>query len=82
MNYGFIDDMSLPEVLHDDALQQLRSHASVPHALRVHDDDRPAAAHAEAWRLAALDAVGSEEQSFTLEQHGKERIERTTRALG
>jgi hypothetical protein len=82
MNYGFIDDMSIAQVLHHDALQQLRSHTSVPHALRIHDDNRPAAAHAEAWCLAALDAMGSEEQSFTLEEHGQERIERTTRALG
>src|SRR5687768_13871948 len=82
MNHGFVDDSTVTEVLDDDALQQLRSHVSVPHAFRVHDGNRPATADAEAWRLAPLDAVRPEEQSFSLEQDGQERVEHTTRPIG
>lgn len=82
MNHRLIDDSPVPKVLDDNSLQHLRSDVAVPHPFRVHDDNRPAAADAEAWRLAALDAARAEKQSFPLEEHGKERVESATRAIG
>ena len=67
MNHGLLDDLPPAEMLHHDPLQQRRTDRSVPHALRINDDNGPAPAHAEAWRFAALDARGAEEPSFTLE---------------
>ena len=82
MDDRLVDDSPVPEVLDDNSLQHLRRHVAVPDSFRIHDDNRPAAADAEAWRLAALDAAGAEEQSFTLEEHGKERVECATCAIG
>ena len=82
MDDRFVDDFPVPEVLDDNALQHLRRHVAVPHPFRIHDDNRPAAADAEAWGLAALHAAGAEKQPFALEEHGKERVERTTCAIG
>ena len=67
MNYGFVDDLSSAEMLHHYPLQQRRAHGSVPHTLRINDDDRPALTHTKAWRFAALDARRAEKQPFTLE---------------
>ena len=77
-----VDDPSLPQMLLDDPFKKGRSHLAVPYPFRVHDDDRPAAAHAEARRFAALDAGGAEEQSFTLEQRRQQRVQRATTAVG
>ena len=69
MNHGLVDDSPVTEMLHHDSFKETGSHLTIPDPLRIHDHNRPAAANAEAWRLAALDAAGAEEQSFTLEQH-------------
>ena len=68
MEYRIFHDTAIPQMLDDDALEQLRRHASVPDALRVDDDDRPASAYAEARGLAPLHAARSEQKSFPLEQ--------------
>ena len=67
MNYGFLDDPALAEMLDDDPLEQRRADVAVPHTFGINNDNGPAPAHAKAWRFAALDARGAEEQSFTLE---------------
>ena len=67
MNHSLLDNPPPAEMLDDDPLQQRRTHRPVPNSLGIHHDDRSAPAHAKAWRLAALDARGAEEQSFTLE---------------
>ena len=82
MNHGFVNDSATLEMLHDNALQQQGGDVAVPHAFRVHDDDRPAAAHAEAGRLAALDAGGAEQQSFALEERRQQCVESATAPIG
>ena len=82
MNHGLVDDLPVPEVLHDNPLEQPRRHGTVPHSFRVDDDDRATAADAEAWRLAAFHAAGAEEQPFTLEKCREKRVQRSTCAIG
>jgi hypothetical protein len=82
MDYGFLDNPAFAEMLDDDALQQLRRHKAVPHAFRVDDDNRAAAAHAEARRLAALHPARAEEEAFSLEKCREKRVERGTFAIG
>ena len=65
---SLINRLSMLQMLYDDALQQVRSHFRIPDALWIHDDDRSCRADAEAWRLAAFDAVGSEEKILALKQ--------------
>jgi hypothetical protein len=78
MKHGLLDDATVAEMLDDDALEQRRCHTRIPHALGVHGDDRPSAAHAEAGRLTPLHAAGPEEQPLALKQRGKLRIESAT----
>jgi hypothetical protein len=47
-------------MFNDDSLEQLGSDSTVPHTFRIHDNDRTAAAYAEAWSFAALHARWSE----------------------
>jgi hypothetical protein len=82
MDYSFVDDPPIAQVLYDDALQQRRSDSTVPHPLRIHDHNRPTAADAEAGSFAALDTVGAKEQSFPLEQQREQRVQRATAAVG
>ena len=65
---SLINRVSMLEMLYHDALQQVRGHAGIPDAIRIHDDDGPCRADAEAWRFAALDALGAEEKILALEQ--------------
>ena len=65
---SLINRMSLLEMLYHNALQQVRGHAGIPDTFRIHDDDRSGSADAQAWRLTALDALGSEEEILALEQ--------------
>lgn len=67
MDNGFVDDPSPAEMLDNDPLEERRADGAIPYTLRIDHHDRPAPAHAEAWRFAALDARGAEQQSFTLE---------------
>ncbi len=67
MKHRLLHHPTVAEMLDDDALEECRSHAGVPDALRVHDDNGSADAHAEARRLATLDATRPEQQSFALE---------------
>ena len=81
MKDRLLHDAPIAQVLDDDALEQRRGHAGVPDALRVHDDDRTAGAHAETGRLATLHATRTEEQPFALEQARERRVERAALAV-
>lgn len=74
MEDRLLDDPPIAEMLDDDAFEQLRRHAGVPDAVRIHDDDRAAAANTKAGRFAAFHACGTEQQGFTLEQSGEELV--------
>lgn len=64
---GLVDHAAVPEMLHDNTLQQRRRDAGIPDRIRVDDDDWAFRANAEAWRLAPLDACRPEEQALALE---------------
>ena len=66
----------------DDSLEKLGSDAAVPHAFRIHDNDRASAAYAKAWSLAALYACGSEQQILAFEKGDKLRIQSPSAPVG
>ena len=82
MDDGLLDDLAVSQMLDNYPLEEARSHLSIPYSFRVHDHDRPAAAHAKAWGLAALHAGGAEEQTFALQQRRKQRVECAAAAIG
>jgi len=54
MKHRALNNATFLQVLHDYSLEKLRGYAVIPDAIRVHDDDRPSGAHAEARRLPAF----------------------------
>ena len=72
MKYRFINGLSTLEVLNDDSLEQRGCNLRIPDAFRIHDDDRPVAAHAETRSLAAFHAPWAEEQIFPLQEVGEQ----------
>jgi len=78
---SLINRLSILEMLYHDAVQQVRGHARVPDAFGINDDDGPGGADAEAWRLAPLDALWSEEKIFALEQLREQRVDLSTAAV-
>ena len=70
------DNSPIAEMFDDDALEQLRRDAGVPHTFRIHHDDRTAGTHAKAWRLAPLHSRGAEEKSFPLQEPGQKAVQR------
>jgi hypothetical protein len=68
MKYSLFDDSPVAKMLHDDPFEQRRSDRRVPHALRIHDDDWPIAAHAKARRLPAFHPIRPKEESFALKE--------------
>jgi hypothetical protein len=77
-----LDRFSVLEVLDDDSLQQRRRDLGVPDALRIYDDDRSVATHAEARGFTALHALGAKEQVLALEQLGEQRVELLSATIG
>jgi len=75
MKYVLIYRLALLEMLDHDSLEQLRGHPRIPDALRIHDDDRPVAADAEARCLAALHSLRSEEEILALQELREQRID-------
>src|SRR3954471_13976251 len=63
VEYRFLHDLSITQVLHHDPLEELRRYTGVPDAFRVHHHDGAAHAHAQAGRLATFHPPRSEEQS-------------------
>lgn len=82
MKYRLLHHLSVAQVLDDNALEQGRGHTGVPDAFGIHDDDRSAGTDAEAGRLAAFHAFGSEEQILALEQPGQQAVESTPSTVG
>jgi hypothetical protein len=78
MEYRFLDDSAVAQVLDDDALEERWSDAGVPDAFGIDDDNRTAGADSEAWSLAALDAIGAEEKALALEKAGEMLVELST----
>ena len=78
MEHRFLDDSAVAQVLEDDALKERGSDAGVPDAFGIDDDNRTAGADSQAWRLAALDAVGAEEEALALEKAGEMLVEFST----
>jgi hypothetical protein len=58
--YRLIDDLAVPEVFDDNALQKGGCDVAVPDAFGVDDDDRSACAHAEARCFTAFDSPRAE----------------------
>lgn len=79
---GFVDRISMLEMLYHDALQQRRSHSRIPDPLGINDDDRSLGAHAETWGLTALYARRTEEKVFALQQLGEQRINLPATTIG
>jgi hypothetical protein len=69
-------------MLRDDALEQRGRDPRVPNPIGIHDHDRPATADAETWRLAALDAIGTEEETVTLKQRRQHLVELLPAPIG
>ena len=68
MEYRFLDDASVTQVLHHDPFEQLRRDAGIPDTLRVHHDNWPASAHAQTGRFTSLHAPRAEQEPFTLKE--------------
>ncbi len=81
MKHRLLHHSAVAQVLDDDSLQQRRCNVGVPDAFGIHHDDRPSGADAQARRLAALHAIGSEQQIFSLEQLREQAVERSAAAL-
>ena len=62
-------------MLDDDPLEECRRYRGVPHAFRIHDDDRPTGAYAEARRLATLHSLGTEEKALALQKRRQQLIQ-------
>jgi hypothetical protein len=63
---SLFDHTSVPEMLDDNTLEQRRRHSGVPDAVGIYDDDRPTTAHPETWRLTALHALRTKQQTLAL----------------
>ena len=70
------------QMLDDNSLEQMRSDVRVPDSLGVNDDDRTAAADAEARRFASLHAIRPEEEILAVQQLRESRIQLTTATIG
>lgn len=82
MKDRLLDDPAVAEVLDDDPFEQRGCHAGIPDAVRIDDDDRPPSAHAEAWRLSALDALRTEKKPFALQEYRKKAIQFAPAVIG
>jgi hypothetical protein len=82
MKNRLFNRLSTLEVFDNDSLEKRRRYLRIPDSFRVHDDDWPVAAHAEARSLASLYALWSEEQVFSLEELGEHRIELAAAPVG
>ena len=82
MDDCLVDNPTVAQMLDNYPLEERGSYVPIPDPFRVHDHDRPAAAHAKAWGFPPLHAGGAEEQAFALEQHREQRIERAAAAIG
>lgn len=82
MEHRLIDHPPVAQMLDDDPLEQRRRHFLVPHAFRVHDDDRTSRTHAEAGRFAAFDPLRSEQQAFPLQQGRQQAIQFEATLIG
>lgn len=68
MKDGFINYLTILEMLNDNPLEQLGSDVGVPHALGINHDNGTATAYAEAWGFAPFDPRWSEEEVLPLKQ--------------
>ena len=75
MKYCFLDDPAVYEMLDDNSLEQRRSDARVPDSIGIHDDDGSAAAHAKTRGFSTLHAIGSEQETVSLEQSREHLIQ-------
>lgn len=75
MKNRFLNWGAISEMLDHDSFEERRSHPVIPDAFRVHDDDRSAAADAEARSLSTLHSVGAEEETLTLQEVREEGVE-------
>ncbi len=79
---GLLNWLPILEVLDDDSLEQRGCDLRIPNAIRIHDDDRPIAAHSEARRLSALHTSRAEEQILSLQEIGEQRVELASATVG
>ena len=56
------------EMFNNDSLEKLGSDSTIPHTLRINDNDGASAADAKAWSFAALYTRWSEKQIFPFEK--------------
>jgi hypothetical protein len=81
MKNRLFDRLPMLEVLDDDSLQQRRGDLGIPGSFRVHYNDRPVAADAEAGGLTALYAARAEEEILSLQKPGEQPIELAAPAI-
>ena len=66
---------SVFQVFNDDSLEKFGRYVRIPHAFRIDNDDRAAAADTEARCFATLNAGGTEQQVLPVQQRGQLGIE-------
>jgi len=74
MEHCLLDDAASLEMLDHYPLEKLGRHACVPDTFGIDHDYRAALADSETWSLAALDAIGSEEQILALKKRGQQAV--------
>ncbi|HZE09898.1 MAG TPA: hypothetical protein VE110_14190 [Gemmatimonadaceae bacterium] len=74
MKYGLVNRDAVPEMLDDDSLEERGGHSIIPDAFGIHDDDRPAAADAEARGLTSFHPVRAEEKALALQKIREQRV--------
>jgi hypothetical protein len=76
--HRLLDDLAVAEMLHDNPLEKRRRHLAIPDAFRIDDHDGAARADAQAGSLPTLHAPGTEQQTLSLQQRRKKRIQLST----
>jgi hypothetical protein len=79
---GLVNDLTVPQVLDHDPFEERRCHPAIPNALWIDHYDRTTGAHAEAWSLATLNALGAEQESLPLQKLCQERVQFPAATLG
>ena len=69
--HRLFDDLPVLEMLHDDALEELRCYTRVPDAFGINHYDRPASTHAKAGGFTALYTIWTEEQILSIQKRRK-----------
>jgi hypothetical protein len=68
VEHSIFHDSPTLQMLDDNALEQLRGDARVPHTFRIDHNDGTSCTYAKTRRFAALDPARPEQKSLTLKE--------------